>query len=590
MVLESDAQDVEQLALPASIQALLAARLDSLEPGERRTLERASVVGKEFWQRAVADLSSPAERPQVTTRLLSLSRKGLLSPVREDGATADTFRFHHALIRDVAYAGIPKAIRADLHEGFANWLQSQPAGFGEHDEIVGYHAEQAYRYLAALAPGDQRVHALSRQASRLLGGAGRRAFARDDMRAASNLLGRAVDLMAPDDPDRGELQFQLSGAAWSTGDRVRADEALEAVVRAATDEGDTRLAWHALLERAARRGFAHDAEADELLAVAEEARGVFTAAGDSLGLARAWRRIGFVHRLRGQFGLAVEAGEEALVHAIRAADGREEGRIVDGLCSALLYGPMPAPAAIERCHELLAGARDKPSVEAAVLSSLAGLVALRGDFDEARRRYRRAKRLWEELGLRFAVAGLTQVGGEIELLAHEPAAAEQELRTGAEILSAVGGNALQSALLAKALAAQGEEAEADDLAHEAETAAGGHEIQAAVIAAATRASVAARRGDPGTAVHIAEAAVTRAERSDAPNLRGDALVVLATCLAELGRSSESDARKAEAREQYALKGNVAGLERLDGYEVAGLPSAATAEYGRRGDHPEKEMG
>ena len=337
----------------------------------------------------------------------------------------------------MAYAGIPKAIRADLHEGFANWLQSQPAGFGEHDEIVGYHAEQAYRYLAALAPGDQRVHALSRQASRLLGGAGRRAFARDDMRAASNLLGRAVDLMAPDDPDRGELLFQLSGAAWSTGDRVRADEALEAVVRAATDEGDTRLAWHALLERAGHRGFAHDAEADELLAVAEEARGVFTAAGDSLGLARAWRRIGFVHRLRGQFGLAVEAGEEALVHAIRAADGREEGRIVDGLCSALLYGPMPAPAAIERCHELLAGARDKPSVEAAVLSSLAGLVALRGDFDEARRRYRRAKRLWEELGLRFAVAGLTQVGGEIELLAHEPAAAEQELRTGAEIL--VGG-------------------------------------------------------------------------------------------------------------------------------------------------------
>ena len=311
--------------------------------------------------------------------------------------------------------------------------------------------------------------------------------------------------MAPDDPDRGELQFQLSGAAWSTGDRVRADEALEAVVRAATDEGDTRLAWHALLERAGHRGFAHDAEADELLAVAEEARGVFTAAGDSLGLARAWRRIGFVHRLRGQFGLAVEAGEEALVHAIRAADGREEGRIVDGLCSALLYGPMPAPAAIERCHELLAGARDKPSVEAAVLSSLAGLVALRGDFDEARRRYRRAKRLWEELGLRFAVAGLTQVGGEIELLAHEPAAAEQELRTGAEILSAVGGNALQSALLAKALAAQGEEAEADELAHEAETAAGGHEIQAEVIAAATRASVAAAQNDHETALALAEA-------------------------------------------------------------------------------------
>jgi len=582
MVRESGAHGMERLGLPASIQALIAARLDTLDPGERRILERASVVGKEFSQGAVADLSSPGDRPHITTWLLSLARKGFVRPIREDGTTTDTFGFHHALIRDVAYAGLPKAVRADLHEGFATWLRSQPAGFGEHDEIVGYHAEQAYRYLAALTPGSERIRVLAEQAARLLGEAGRRAFARDDMRAAANLLVRALDLMSPDDADRGQLLFQLSGAAWSTGDRARADESLEAVVEAATAEGDTSLAWHALLERAAQRGFAHDAGADELLAVAEEARGVFAVGDDDLGLARAWRRIGFVHRLRGQFGLATEAGEQALVHAIRAADGREEGRIVDGLCSALLYGPMPAPKAIDRCHELLDGAREQPSIEAAVLSSLAGLVAMQGDFDEARHLYGRAKRLWEELGLRFAVAGLTQVGGEIELLAGEPSVAEHELRAGADILAAVGGNALQSALLAKALAAQGEEAEAEELAQEAMTAAGGREIQAQVIASTTTALVRARRGDADAGVAMARAAVARAGQSDAPNLRGDALVVLASCLAGPDQREEAASSSAEAAALYASKGNLAALNRLEDRSLAGLPSVSGAEYGRRG--------
>ena len=577
MVLESGDERVEHLAMPASIQALLAARLDSLEPGERRALERASVVGKEFWQRAVADLSPAADRPQVTTWLLSLSRKGLVVPMREDETKADRFRFHHALIRDVAYGGIPKGVRADLHEGFATWLRSQPEGFGEHDEIVGYHAEQAYRYLSALVPPDERTRALSAQAARSLAAAGRRAYARDDMRATSSLLGRAGELMAPDDPSRGELQFQLSGAAWSIGDRRRGDDALEAVLAAAERAGDTRLAWHALLERAARRSYEHGAEADELLAVAEEARSVFAEANDSLGLARAWRRIANAQRLAGQFERAVEAGEEAFKHAADAVDGREQGRIVDGLCTALLYGPTYAPEAIARCEELISEARSTPSFEAAVLSSLAGLVAMRGDFARARRVYRRAKRLWEELGLRYAVAGLTQVGGELELMAENPTGAERELRAGAEMLETVGGNALQSALLAKALAAQGGDVEAEALAVAAERAAGGREIQAEVIAGVTRAVVCARRGEHDVALELAVAAASRTEQSDALNLRADALVVLTRCLENLGRTAEAAARHAEARSLYVAKGNAAALARLSEREPAGLPSAPRRE-------------
>jgi len=95
-------------AIPPSIHALLAARLDRLPPGERAVLERAAVAGKEFGRSAVLQLSDDAQREEVDARLLSLARKDLLAakPGREDA-----YRFRHALIRDAAYAGIPKELR-----------------------------------------------------------------------------------------------------------------------------------------------------------------------------------------------------------------------------------------------------------------------------------------------------------------------------------------------------------------------------------------------------------------------------------------------------------------------------------------------
>ena len=369
--------------------------------------------------------------------------------------------------------------------------------------------------------------------------------------------------------------FQLSGAAWSTGDRVRADEALEAVVRAATDEG----AHPPRMARAARAGWA-----PRLRSRCGGGRAPGGRGGGPWRVHRGRRqpRPGAsvaADRLRprppGAVRTAVEAGEEALVHAIRAADGREEGRIVDGLCSALLRadaGPGRDRALPRAARRVRATSRPSrlPSSALSPGWSRCGATSTRPVAATGGR-----SACGRSSALRFAVAGLTQVGGEIELLAHEPAAAEQELRTGAEILSAVGGNALQSALLAKALAAQGEEAEADELAHEAETAAGGHEIQAAVIAAATRASVAARRGDPGAAVRIAEAAVSRAERSDAPRkpprrCPGRA----ATCLAGLGRSSQVGC--AEGRGSRAVRAE--GEPRRPGRRSGRL-------RGRRASHP-----
>src|SRR5205814_5248355 len=104
-----------ETAMPPSIQALLAARLDQLELAEREVIERAAVIGRAFSRAAVSALSpSQAEAPVAGT-LLGLVRKELLVPETSAGQD-DVFRFGHILIRDAAYDAVPKKVRAQLHE------------------------------------------------------------------------------------------------------------------------------------------------------------------------------------------------------------------------------------------------------------------------------------------------------------------------------------------------------------------------------------------------------------------------------------------------------------------------------------------
>ena len=111
---------------------------------ERRVLERGSVEGEIFHRGAVQALAP--EETQVTTRLAALVRHQLVRPDRAQLAGDDGYRFRHLLIRDAAYDALPKAVRADLHARFADWLDEHGGELVERDEIVGYHLEQAARY------------------------------------------------------------------------------------------------------------------------------------------------------------------------------------------------------------------------------------------------------------------------------------------------------------------------------------------------------------------------------------------------------------------------------------------------------------
>src|SRR5436190_101848 len=546
-------------AIPPTIHALIAARLDRLPTEERAVLASAAVAGKHFVRSALRKLLGDNDESVVDTSLLSLARKDLLAalPGREDA-----YRFRHVLIRDAAYAGIPKELRARLHERYADWAANTRAGkAGDVDEIVGYHLEQAVRYRQQLGPLDADGVALAERAAEILGAAGRRAFVRDDAPAAVNLLDRAVALATDDQPARLDLSRELGLALWSLGEVARAEALLNGIVAAAAAAGDKREEWYALLEQSAMRGMVDPSGSDDALEVARQAIEVFDELGDEHGLARSWRAVGVEHRRRGHLGESEKACELALEHAVRAGDRREESRSADQLCTALLYGPAEATAALGRCEAMLVRAGGNRLFEANVLASIAGLHGMLGAFDEARAAARRAEAIYVDLGLRLALAGLTQVAGPIELPAGDAQAAESVIRRGYDILHEIGSTGDSDALLAEALYVQGRLDEAAALVEEALARAHDSDVGPRVLLLGVRAKL------EGRSIDDARSAIELALTTDALNLQGDAYANLSETLRLQGRAEDAAAAAATAVKLYERKGNRAAVARLQPLKV-----------------------
>jgi class 3 adenylate cyclase/tetratricopeptide (TPR) repeat protein len=569
LAMVSEQRDVGgELAVPPSIQALLAERLDRLGTAERAVIERASIVGREFPRGAVLDLSPPNIRDDVGTHLLALVRKGLIEPDASQYVQQDGFRFRHALIRDAAYDGIPKEVRADLHARVADWMERHTRDRGTVlDEIRGYHLEQAYRLREQLGPLDEAANELARRAAELLATAGRAALARDDVPAALNLLERAAGLAGADASPRAAVHIDLGSALMKAGEFRRAAAALEEAAGAARGAGDRPLELRAGIERQFLRSFtAPEGAAQEDARVAEAAIPVLEEAGDDLGLAKAWRLLSDTHAIACRWQARADALEHALVHAQRVPEARADASaIVALLAQALHYGPTPAPDAIVRCRELIQGAEGDPALRAGLGATLAALLAMRGEFEDARRLYARSVALYEELGLRFRRAVRTLVGAEIESLAGDLAAAERELRLGYETLDAMGESGVRAALaafLADVLLGRGDLDEADRFAFVAADAAEADDIAPHVLSSAIRACVLTSRGEVETAQALAFEAVSRAEDTDFVSLRARALEALAEVRAAEGRDDDADELLERALELHEAKGNLVAALRM----------------------------
>jgi tetratricopeptide (TPR) repeat protein len=556
-------EDGELDAMPATIQALLAARLDRLAGIERGVIECAAVAGKEFWRDAVVALCSEEARQQISSILMSLVRKELIRPERSSSRPDDAFRFAHVLIRDAAYAGIPRETRSVLHERFANWLEADSTE-PELDELVGYHLEQAYRNREALGPVDEHAKALAERAGELLGRAGRRAYERDDVPAAVKLLDRALALVTGQTPARLELIRQLTSALWSIGEVARAEALLNGLIEMAGAIGDRRYELYGEIQRASRRTL-RDPHAtwDDTETVAQQAIPLFEELGDDLGLAQAWLLLGMAYGHSSRITDSLDAAERALHHARRGGASREEFRAVDGLCAALRDGPTPVAEAIARVDQMLRDAAGKRPLEANLVSTLAELRAMNGEFDDARRLYREAQAIYSELGLRFAYAGLTEVAGVVELLAGDAFAAERVLREGYEIVADVPTwRTYHLTLLGEALYAQRRFDEARLLLEAAEPPAANSRLDTHISWQTLRAKLLVQANDPEAATALARDAVARATETDEASIQGQAHAALAEVLAAIG-SSEAPQAARRAADVFRQKGNIVAAERMD---------------------------
>ncbi|HYA09027.1 MAG TPA: AAA family ATPase, partial [Gaiellaceae bacterium] len=234
MLAERQGRGVERI--PDTLQALIAARIDRLPSPQRRLLQRASVMGRFFMRGALVSLSPDID--DVDARLEELLLRDLvLHEPRTTISGEETFKFKHVLIREVAYAGLSKGARADLHRAFAGWL-AERAGV-ELLEIRAFHLDQAARLHGELdgAPPP----ALAEEAAAALTTAGRRALSREAFRSARKLLLRAVEL-AP----TLERRYHAARAAWRLADYAALAVELERVRADAAAAGDRSLEGRAL--------------------------------------------------------------------------------------------------------------------------------------------------------------------------------------------------------------------------------------------------------------------------------------------------------------------------------------------------------
>ncbi len=577
--------DLSDLSVPPTINALLAARLDQLSREQRAVIEPASVIGHVFDQSALAAIVEEQVRSDLESHLSTLVDRQLIQP-EPSVDDEPKFRFHHILIRDAAYNGVLKRVRATLHERFADWggrVNRERARETEYDEILGYHLEQAHDYLSELGPLDEHGHELAGRAAGYLGSAGRRAFTRADRPAAANLLRRAVSLMPVEDPTRLELLPDLGESLMDIGEFAWAEMFLDEAVAAAAAAGDARLEADAVLTRLlVRHHTVDDLERWRQEVEREANRAIERLEGDDSAhavLAMAWYLLGFVHGIVLRYGDAAAAVQHAVEHAQLAGDTTLEARSATAYTQAALHGPMPVPEAIARSERLLSGGLANRRSEAYVLCVLAHLRAMQGDFDEARDLYKRARALFEELGVAVLAAATSLESSAVEMLAGDPAQAEQELRQDYETLTKMGENyflPLLTALLARSVLAQGRHEEAAQIAGTASQLAAEDDIEPQALARSVRARVLASEGTLDEAERLAREAVELMRQTDAPVKQGDALMDLAEVLVKSGQIRAAQAVVEECKVLYESKQSTVARARAEALLAELSPSIASS--------------
>jgi class 3 adenylate cyclase/tetratricopeptide (TPR) repeat protein len=222
--------------MPENVQALIAARLDTLSAEHKSLLHNAAVVGKVFWSGAVGSLSELEDRG-ARGSLHELVRKELIRPARTSSIEGqEEYSFCHALIRDVAYSQIPRAIRGQKHRGMAKWMETIAGDrVGDHAEVLVHHYIQALDLARSAA--SRAAEDLEEPTRRFLILAGDRASNLDPAKA-SNFYRRALDLLPSGHPERARTLTKAGESAVEKGALEESKRYLEEAVAEARRCGD----------------------------------------------------------------------------------------------------------------------------------------------------------------------------------------------------------------------------------------------------------------------------------------------------------------------------------------------------------------
>src|SRR5919204_4435718 len=303
--------DDGEAVLPESVQALIAARLDTLTPERKSLLQDAAVVGKLFWAGAVAEMGEREPR-EVEVALHELARKELVRPARTSSMEGESeYGFWHLLVRDVCYAQIPRAARAARHRAAAAWLEGK-AGERAEDlaDVLAHHYLQALELSRAGGQGAG-AEELEAGAIRYLALAGERALALD-VASAEASLAKALALASPGHRERANLLERWAQAAQQQGRLQEAKEALAEVLALYREQGESVAAGRVLTALASVLRRLGDPGQEEALA---EALALLEAQPPGPELVDAHAALAGVRYVGAAYPEAIAAAERALALA-----------------------------------------------------------------------------------------------------------------------------------------------------------------------------------------------------------------------------------------------------------------------------------
>jgi class 3 adenylate cyclase len=571
------ADDVE-VEIPTSLQALLAARLDRLDPVTRRVLARASIEGRRFRIASLQALAPEVAPGSLESSIASLDTSGLVQPEDEAGGR---WRFAHALVLDAAYRGLSKGQRAELHERFAGWLAVEDAEQADVGESVARHLERALHLREELGLRDERSAALALRAGELFAIAGTRAFATLDFITTRDLLGRAAVLLPEADPRRLDLLPNLAVALTETGrpeeTEVLLTKSLEQS-RAAGSERDVLRAKVQLLSNVVYRS-PTEIEIDRAVAEGEQAADSLQGLDDDIGLAEAAIALDYLEFVRGHLERAGEWSLRALRYGVMAERIREAAQGAADTVAFAVLGPLPfASVAATLGGELLA--LDGPMAEAAGHAVLATASLAGGDEPGFHERERRWRDVIDRNGLGWLGATHAIPIAIVEHMCGRAASAERRLREAREMLAALGDVWWVETLDGELCAAVG----AQDRPQEFLRMVDAFDVSLAI---ADRSSLVRRsllrsrallvRGSAADAEVAVRRGLELVATTDHELLHADALITLADVLDVRGLAVDAAEARAGAIARLRAKGHLTAVARL---ELSSPPGRGASGRGR----------